>query len=190
MSAERGPGGTDSTEKLQLKIGGLSCSFCVASITKALGQMDGVREANVNLAHEEALISYEPATVSAGQLKETLLDLGYTVRDADKVRTFEEEEAELRHERQNLLVAAGFTVLALGGAMSTWMGLSTRGLPWLLVRLLMPTLAVATMFGPGRHILSMAWASLRRRILNQHVLLEFGAFAGLVGGVLAFVVPA
>ena len=32
----------DGTEKLQFKIGGLSCSFCVASITKALGRMDGV----------------------------------------------------------------------------------------------------------------------------------------------------
>ncbi len=83
--AVSGPGGRDATEKLQLKIGGLSCSFCVASITKALGQMDGVHEANVNLAHEEALIEYEPGTVSPGQLKETLLDLGYTVRDADKV---------------------------------------------------------------------------------------------------------
>ncbi|NUR34184.1 MAG: heavy-metal-associated domain-containing protein [Gemmatimonadaceae bacterium] len=39
---------------MQLKIGGLSCSFCVASITKAMHRMDGVREANVNLAHEEA----------------------------------------------------------------------------------------------------------------------------------------
>ncbi len=51
------------TEKLQFKIGGLSCSFCVASITKALGRMDGVREATVNLAHEEALVEYEPAKV-------------------------------------------------------------------------------------------------------------------------------
>lgn len=35
----------------------------------------------------------------------------------------------------------------------------------------MPVLALATVCGPGWHILAMAWASLRRRILNQHVLL-------------------
>lgn len=46
----------------------------------------------------------------------------------------------------------------------------------------MPLLAVATVFGPGFYILKMAYHSLRRRILNQHVLLEFGAFAGLIGG--------
>ena len=37
------------------------------------------------------------------------------------------------------------------------------------------------------HILSMAYQSLRRGILNQHVLLEAGAFAGITGGLIGFV---
>ncbi|MDP9475776.1 MAG: cation-translocating P-type ATPase, partial [Actinomycetota bacterium] len=181
--------GANGTEKLQLKIGGMSCSFCVASITKAMERMDGVHEASVNLAHEEALIEYEPEKVSQEELKETLLDLGYSVRDADKVRTFEEEEAELRGERNNLLVSAGFTVLALAGVMSTWMGMEMTGVLGVLLLWLMPTLALSTIFGPGWRILTMAWASLKRGILNQHVLLEFGAFAGLVGGFLGYAFP-
>ncbi|MFH1908585.1 MAG: heavy-metal-associated domain-containing protein, partial [Chloroflexota bacterium] len=60
-------------EKLQLKLGGMSCSFCVASVTKALGRMEGVGEASVNLAHEEALIAYDPTKVTPTQLKDTLL---------------------------------------------------------------------------------------------------------------------
>ena len=43
---------------LQLKIGGMSCSFCVNSIEKALRKEKGVAEAHVSLAHEEALIRY------------------------------------------------------------------------------------------------------------------------------------
>ncbi|MFZ5510234.1 MAG: heavy metal translocating P-type ATPase [Pseudomonadota bacterium] len=43
-------------------------------------------------------------------------------------------------------------------------------------------LALATVFGCARHIMVMAGQSLRRGILNQHVLLAFGAFAGLAGG--------
>ena len=177
------------TEKLQLKIGGMSCSFCVASITKAMERMDGVREASVNLAHEETLITYEPSKVTPAQLKETLLDLGYTVRDANKVRTFEEEEAEVRREWYNLLTAAGFAAVAIIAMILMLFGiLPTAARPIMLW--LMPTLALATIFGPGWHILGMAWASFRRGILNQHVLLEFGAFAGLIGGFLAYVVPA
>lgn len=175
--------------KLQLKIGGMACSFCVASITKALGRMDGVFDVNVNLAHEETLIQYEPTKVTPAQLKETLLDLGYTVRDAGQVRSSAEEEAELRGQRDNLLTAAGFTAVALGAMSLMWLDLlppqGMAALYWL-----MPILALSTVFGPGWHILTMAWASLKRGILNQHVLLEFGAFAGIVGGFLGYVLPA
>ncbi len=173
------------TEKVQFKIGGMACSFCVASITKALGRMEGVRDVNVNLAHEETLIEYEPMKLAPAKLKETLLDLGYTVRDAKKVRSFEEEETEIKEHLTNLLTAAAFAAAALGAMAFMWLDLlppqGTAALYWL-----MPILALSTILGPGWHIFAMAWASLRRGILNQHVLLEFGAFAGLAGGFLGF----
>lgn len=176
-------------EKLQLKIGGLSCSFCVASITKAMQRMEGVHQVGVNLAHEEALIEYEPEKVSPAQLKQTLLDLGYTVRDAKKVRTFEEEEEELRRERNNLLLATAFTLIAFGAMVLMWLDLLPMT-PSPILLWLFPTLALSTIFGPGWHILTMAWASVRRGILNQHVLLECGAFAGLIGGFVGYLTPA
>jgi P-type Cu+ transporter len=43
-------------------------------------------------------------------------------------------------------------------------------------------LTVAVVFGVAPHILRMAYQAARRRILNQHVLLEVGAFAGIAGG--------
>jgi len=49
--------------------------------------------------------------------------------------------------------------------------------PWLA-----GALALFLIFGVGGHIVRMAAAALRRGILNQHVLVEFGAFAGLAGG--------
>src|SRR3546814_4338280 len=51
--------------------------------------------------------------------------------------------------------------------------------PWLV-----GGLAATLLFGIARHILLMAVQAVRRRILNQHVLLEAGAFAGLAGGVI------
>ncbi len=44
------------------------------------------------------------------------------------------------------------------------------------------SLALAVVFALAQHILVMAWQALRRGIINQHVLLEAGAFAGLIGG--------
>lgn len=43
-------------------------------------------------------------------------------------------------------------------------------------------LALLIIFGVGGHIVRMAAMAVRRGILNQHVLVEFGAFAGLAGG--------
>src|SRR3546814_12086057 len=51
--------------------------------------------------------------------------------------------------------------------------------PWLL-----GAMALILVFGVGRHIFVMAAQALRRGILNQHVLLEAGAFAGITGGVI------
>ncbi len=50
--------------------------------------------------------------------------------------------------------------------------------PWLA-----GALAAVLMFGVGGHILRMGIMALRRGILNQHVLVEFGASAGLAGGI-------
>jgi Cu+-exporting ATPase len=84
---------------------------------------------------------------------------------------------------------AGSAVLAASGAgiyalqLSGAFGAAT---PWFA-----GALAVLLIFGVGGHIVKMAAAALRRGILNQHVLVEFGAFAGLVGGIvgLAFQPP-
>ncbi|HWC11561.1 MAG TPA: cation-translocating P-type ATPase [Acidimicrobiales bacterium] len=45
-------------------------------------------------------------------------------------------------------------------------------------------LALFVVLGVAPHILRMAYQSARRRILNQHVLLEVGAFAGIAGGMI------
>lgn len=58
----------------------------------------------------------------------------------------------------------------------------TDAAPWLVA-----VLAVALVFGVGRHILYMAFQALRRGILNQHVLLEIGAFAGMAGGIIGLI---
>jgi heavy metal translocating P-type ATPase len=171
-------------EKLQVKIGGMACSFCVETIRKGLGRTAGVAEVNVSLAHEEALIAYDPSRVSPTALTDTLRSLGYTVRDPNKVRTFEEEEAELARERDRLIIAGA----------AAWIGFMVMLLMWIgrhhpLAHWFMAALAVVIVFGPGLYILRMAWASVRRRILNQHVLMEISAFGGLVGGVIGLFNP-
>ena len=171
-------------ETLHVKIGGMSCSFCTETIRKAYGRIEGVHEVHVSLAHEEALIRYDPQKVTLTELKDTLRSLGYTVRDPRKVRSFKEQEEELRRERRRLILAGGFTAISAGLMLAMWLKLVPRATLQPLMVTITPLLAIATVFGPGLYILKMAYHALGRGILNQHVLLEFGAFAGLIGGTL------
>lgn len=56
-------------EKLQLKIGGMVCSFCSETLKKGSA---AVAEVNVSLAHEEALVAYDPHRVDAATIAEAL----------------------------------------------------------------------------------------------------------------------
>src|SRR6266851_856541 len=78
--------------------------------------------------------------------------------------------------------AGGLGVMALSLLYLNLQGYLTDAAPWVVAGL-----AVALVFGVGRHILYMAVQALRRGILNQHVLLEIGAFAGIAGGVIGLV---
>ena len=75
----------------------------------------------------------------------------------------------------------------LGTATAGLLALKIAGMligitPWLVAGL-----AAVLVFGVARHILIMAFQAVRRGILNQHVLLEAGAFAGLSGGLIGLV---
>ncbi len=75
--------------------------------------------------------------------------------------------------------AGGLAVMALSLLYLNLAGYLSDAAPWMVAGL-----AVVLVFGVGKHILYMAVQALRRGILNQHVLLEIGAFAGLAGGLI------
>ncbi|MCI0636193.1 MAG: HAD-IC family P-type ATPase, partial [Actinobacteria bacterium] len=76
----------------------------------------------------------------------------------------------------------GLTAMALSLLFLNLRGDLATIAPWVV-----GALAVTLVFGIARHILRMAVQALRRGILNQHVLLEVGAFAGIVGGLIGLV---
>ncbi|WP_265107892.1 heavy metal translocating P-type ATPase [Halosolutus halophilus] len=171
------------TAQVRYVIGGMSCSFCAESIRTAYERTEGVEEVNVSLAHEEVQIWYDDS-LSEVELKDTLRDLGYTIRDPDKQKRFEEQQAGVKQAKRRLTLAGAASLVTAGlmlfmifhrGSFESearWMALVTLGL------------ALGTMFGPGWYIIDKAYNSLQRGIFNQHVLLEAGAFAGLLGGFL------
>ena len=81
-----------------------------------------------------------------------------------------------------LLGALGMGLATTAALFVNAQGLLREPLPWII-----GAFAFIVVFGLAQHILVMAGQSLRRGILNQHVMLEIGAFAGIVGGLIGLV---
>lgn len=62
-----------------LRISGMTCTACAASIEKAILKLDGVEKANVNFALERATVKYNSDETNVKKLKEKVKDLGYNV---------------------------------------------------------------------------------------------------------------
>jgi len=89
----------------------------------------------------------------------------------------------LRKAGTGLAVAGSAGIVAPGVAALVLRAVGLAGPAWLPGWLTLG-LALFMVAGVARRILVMAYQSARRGILNQHVLLEVGAFAGIAGGVI------
>lgn len=139
---------------------------------------------HVSIAHEEALVEYEPDRLSADAISRALEDIGFRVRPPDEASRVQEEEVELRRARGLAWWAA-----ALLGLASALMLASALWGPSRPRALAMGGVALFAALGPGRWVLRNAWQAVRRGILNQDVLAAASALAGVAGGTVGLVFP-
>ena len=64
--------------KLELEIQGMSCGHCVAAVSEALGELEGVNVEAVRIG--SASVEYEPDVVSADQIVLAVEDAGYSAQ--------------------------------------------------------------------------------------------------------------
>mgnify|MGYP001443092966 CR=1 FL=1 len=56
----------------------MHCASCVESIEKSLNNVNGVREASVNLATNKAIIRFDETVSSPSDLENAIIEAGYT----------------------------------------------------------------------------------------------------------------
>ena len=66
-------------ETVTLKVEGMTCGGCVASVTRVLKAMPGVGDAVVQLDARSATVTFDPARTSVPALKSAIEDAGYAV---------------------------------------------------------------------------------------------------------------
>lgn len=66
-------------ERVTLKVAGMTCGGCVASVTRVLKATPGVSDAVVRLDGGSATVSYDPAQTTLPALKSAVEAAGYDV---------------------------------------------------------------------------------------------------------------
>lgn len=65
----------------------MHCASCAVIIGKTLGKLDGVRDVQVNVATEKAVVDFDPQKTDVPRMNAEIEKLGYTLVDTPKVHT-------------------------------------------------------------------------------------------------------
>jgi copper chaperone len=66
-------------QTVTLKVQGMNCGGCVASVTRVLKAVPGVADVKVELAPGTAEVNYDPTRAGLPALKAAIEDAGYAV---------------------------------------------------------------------------------------------------------------
>jgi Cu+-exporting ATPase len=70
-----------AAREITLDVTGMTCASCVLRVERALAKAPGVLAASVNLATEQARVTYDPAAVTPDQLRAAVERAGYGLRE-------------------------------------------------------------------------------------------------------------
>jgi len=178
----------ESFEEISLEVTDMTCASCADTVQNALSELDGVVEAQVNIATEKAKVRYDPELVSSRDMKRAIEDSGYGVASEEEVET----EAERKMERTKKLMI--YAWIGTGLLIPFWLQLNFdfifgQFLPISnqLAMYLMAIIAtpVALVIGwPTVH--SRTFKALAGGSINMETLITLGVVAAWITGALSF----
>lgn len=69
------------TKTVTIKVDGMKCAKCSASVSKALKATEGVEEATVSSEKGEAVIKYDDQKLNEAKLREVINSTGFTAKE-------------------------------------------------------------------------------------------------------------
>lgn len=180
------PTATQADASCTLDIGGMTCASCVGRVERALGRLDGVVAAEVNLATEVATVRFDSSQVALDDLAATVARAGYTAtprRDAaaraeepaaaapagQAAGADDEHDGQLRalKRKWQVTLATGLGLMVL-----MYVPLYLDAMDWLMPAVFV--VATVVQFWAGRDVYRAAWTAARHRSTNMNTLVALG----------------
>lgn len=171
-------------KKTVLKVDGMHCVACSATVERAINKLEGVDFCSVNLAGANALVSYDESLVTVEQMIIAARNAGfkaYLPEDKSESQAAEETRELEKRSRIRLIISAVFAAPLFYVSMGHMLGLP---LPQLIDPALHPSayaltqfiLAVCVMIS-GSDIYKNAFIAAVHRNVNMDTLISMGSLA-------------
>ncbi len=173
--------------KTVIGIKGMTCAACVRAVEKALAGLEGVESASVNLAANNAVVTYDPARVSFAQFEKVVADAGYKAIPPLETGAVSapQDYGEVRRLKVQFIVAAVFAAPLAYVAMGSHFGgpipaFVERNMALVQLLLTLPIIIVGYRFYT-RGLVSLA----RTRVANMDTLVALGTGTAFVYSLVA-----
>ena len=181
VQAVKDAGYTPETSWVDLDITGMTCSGCAASVERALENVPGVADAEVNLALERARVTWLGHDVATAALVDAVKVAGYGAQprfsDAEARRQHAAAQADVaaRALRLDALILAGAIIVT--APLVAMMVLPAFGVAYHVPAWAQMALATPVQFIAGARFYVGAWRAVKARSGNMDQLVALGTSA-------------
>ncbi len=167
--------------KKTFSIKGMHCASCVLVLEKSLKGVDGVAQANVNLATEKATVEYDPNKVTDKELASAVSNVGYQALINEELQSEDQEKARKQKElaalKNKVILSLIFGGIILWGSFPGLMDIAPKLLQNFWLQFL---LATPIQFWVGWEFYRGAITSLKHRTANMDTLVALGTTVAYV----------
>ena len=172
-------------------VSGMTCSSCVANITKAVEKLDGVSGANVNLMTNSMKVNFDENIVDDEKIIGAVEKIGYGASPAGEKTKSEDRPVDYREKalKNRLIYSIIFMVILMYIAMGPMIHLPTPGIfhgrEGAIIFAFSQFLLALPVVYINRDFYISGFKGLKNRAPNMDSLVAIGSLAALVYGIFA-----
>lgn len=178
-------------DTVTLSLEGMSCASCAANIERILNKTSGVISASVNFPLEKAVVEFDSAQISVREIVATVQRIGYGASVRTETVEYEDREqmsreAEIRRQRNNLIIAAVLGIpVAIGNMGMLFPFLSAVTPHFLTDPVVLFILSTLILIFPGRQFFVGTFKGFRHGVTDMDLLIAGGTGSAYIISVAA-----
>ena len=168
---------------------GMSCSACSAHIDKAIRNVDGVQDVNVNLLNNSMVVDYDDQKVNPDLIMKTVEDAGYKAVLPKQATVSQKQENPLKQKKKSLILSFVFLIplfyISMGHMMNMPLPSILLGKENMMVFALTQLFLTLPILYINRGYYKRGLKALMNKSPNMDTLIAIGSFAAVIYSIYA-----